>query len=97
MIQSSPDAAARGRFRWRALLAGPLVLVTSVAVVCGGALWLPAGSGGIDHLVLPLILFPVVWTGLFFHACLDRRLLRAWAIQGVLLLVNAALILPRMI
>lgn len=94
-MESSPHAAARARFRWRALLAGPLVLATSIAVVCGGALWLPAGSGGVDHLVLPLIVFPVVWTGLFFHACLDRRLLRAYAIQGALLLANAALILPR--
>jgi hypothetical protein len=93
---STGRAAQRGRFWWRVLLAGPVVALTSFAMLCGGSLWLPEGAAGIDHLALPLVLFPAIWAGLFFHACLDRRLMRAFAVHAVLLLANAALFLPRL-
>jgi hypothetical protein len=55
--------------RWlRVLLAGPLVILTSVTVTAGGALWLPKGAAEIDHLMLPILLFPAIWAALFFHA-----------------------------
>jgi hypothetical protein len=82
-------------FWWRILLAGPVVALTSFAMLCGGTQWMPAGAAGIDHLALPLVLFPAIWAALFFHACLERRLARAYAVHGVLLLANAALVLPR--
>lgn len=81
----------------RVLLAGPVATATSIAIMAGAALWLPRGAEGIDHLLLPLVLFPAIWTLLFFHACLDRKLVRAYAIQGALLLVNTALIAPQFI
>lgn len=80
----------------RVLLAGPLALITSTAAVSGSTLWLPQGAAGINHLMLPLFLFPAVWAGLFLYACLDRMLSRAYAVYAALLAFNAILILPRL-
>lgn len=80
----------------RVLLAGPFVLITSVATVCGSALWLPPGAAGINQLMLPMILFPVTWASLFLHACLDRLLSRALAVQLALLCSSAVLLFPRL-
>lgn len=85
---------SRRRLWLRILLAGPLTIVTSVTVMLGGACWLPQGAAQIDRLILPIVLFPAIWGTLFFHACLDSRLVRAYAIQGLLLVWNAALIAP---
>lgn len=89
-----PSDAARVRKWLRVTLAGPLPPVIAVAIVCGAVTWMPEGVAGINHLALPMIAFPAVWAGLFFHACLDRRLARAYAIHGTLLAVNVALIAP---
>lgn len=67
-------------------------MVTALVVMAGMALWLPGGAVGIDNLVLPLILVPVIWAALFFHACLDRRLGRVALVMAGLLAVHAALI-----
>lgn len=79
--------------RWlRFLLAGPGAIVVALVVMAGMALWLPGGAAGIDNLVLPLVLVPLIWAALFFHACLDRKLVRVAIVAGGLLLVHGALI-----
>lgn len=79
--------------RWsRGLLAGPFAFVTAAAVMAGGAVWVPRGAAQIDNIVLPIVLFPAIWALLFFYTCLDRRLLRAWALTLALLALNALLI-----
>lgn len=88
----SGPASRQIRFWLRVFLAGPLVAVTSLVLLAGGALWLPRGPAQIDHLLMPLIVFPAVWAALFFHACLDPRLGRAYALHGALLLLNGILI-----
>tara|TARA_R110000850_G_scaffold153763_4_gene277263 strand:+ start:16563 stop:16871 length:309 start_codon:yes stop_codon:yes gene_type:complete len=78
-----------GTRRWfRAILAGPVVFLTSVVVMAACALWVPEGAASIDNLVLPIVLFPVIWAALFFYACLDRKLLRAWGLVLVMLALN---------
>jgi hypothetical protein len=91
---SAREAMLRQRRRvlWRVLLAGPLVFVCAALVMCGGALWLPAGRAQIDNLVLPIVLFPAIWAALFFYACLDRQLHRAYWLIGALGLLHAAMI-----
>lgn len=79
--------------RWtRIALAGPGAVIVSLVVMAGMALWLPGGAAGIDNLVLPLVLVPLMWAGLFFHACLDRRLGRVALVALLLLAGHAALI-----
>jgi hypothetical protein len=76
----------------RGVLAGPVVFLAAAAVMAGGAVWIPGGAASIDNIVLPIVLFPAIWAALFFYACLDRRLLRAWLVTLALLGINAALI-----
>lgn len=87
------SAAAR---RWtRIALAGPGAVIVALVVMAGMALWLPGGSAGIDNLVLPLVLVPLIWAGLFFHACLDRRLGRVALVAFGLFAVHSALVVHK--
>lgn len=72
--------------------AGPGAAIAAVAVMAGMALWLPRGSAGIDNLVLPLVLFPLIWSALFFHACLDSRLGRVALVACGLFVLHAGLV-----
>ena len=47
---------------WRWLLAGPLALILGILSMAGLPMVLPAGAGGINHLVLPVVLFPLLWS-----------------------------------
>ena len=46
--------------RW--VLAGPLGFVLSILSLAGLPHLLPVGAGGVNHLLLPVIFFPVLWT-----------------------------------
>lgn len=82
----------RARGWMRAGLAGPGALVTALVVMAGMSLWLPGGTAGIDNLVLPLVLAPLIWAALFFHACLDARLGRVALVTLALLLAHGGLV-----
>jgi hypothetical protein len=79
--------------RWiRIGFAGPGAIVVAVVMMAGMTQWLPQGSAGIDNLVVPLVLLPIIWAALFFHACLDRDLRRVAVIALGLLLVHGGLV-----
>lgn len=79
--------------RWvRIGFAGPGAVIVALVVMAGMALWLPGGAAGIDNIVLPLVLVPLIWAGLFFHACLDGRLGRVALVATGLFLVHAGLV-----
>lgn len=86
------DSTERLR-RWlRGILAGPLALAAAVLVMTGSALWLPPGSAQVNNLVVPAILFPLLWTAFFLYACLDRKLARGYAVVGAFVAGNAGLV-----
>jgi hypothetical protein len=72
--------------------AGPGAVIIALVVMAGMALWLPGGAAGIDNLVLPLVLVPLIWSALFFHACLDKRVGRVALVAVGLFVVHATLI-----
>lgn len=74
--------------RW--VLAGPVALAVAYVVMAAMPLWLPQGAAGIDHLILPLVLFPALWAAAFLYACLAENLGRASVILIGALLVNGA-------
>lgn len=76
----------------RILLAGPVSIIVALTLLAGMPLWLPGGAAGIDNLVIPLVFAPLIWSALFFHACLDRSLMRIALVGGALFLVHAGLI-----
>ncbi len=93
VVETVTPASVGARTRWaRIVLAGPLALICSIAIMGGPLVWLPAGVGGVNHIVLPIVLYPAIWSGLFFYACFDRRLGRSYAIVGGLLVLHLALI-----
>jgi len=91
-IDTLPTSSPRRRAWSRGLLAGPVCLVTAVAVMAGAALWFPAGAAQINNIAVPIIVFPAIWAALFFYLMLDRHLGRAWLVAGALLLGHAGLI-----
>lgn len=76
----------------RGVLAGPLAFVASWILMAGAALYLPEGAAGIDNLVFPVVLFPLIWAVLFLYALLDRHLLRAYVVIGLVLASHGGLI-----
>lgn len=72
--------------------AGPGAVIVALAVMAGMTLWLPRGAAGIDNLVLPLVLVPLIWSALFFHACLDARLGRVALVALGLFVLHAGLV-----
>ncbi len=79
----------------RILLAGPGAIVVTLALLAGMPLWLPGGAAGIDNLAFPLVLAPLIWALLFFHACLDRSIARVATVAAMLLLVHGAMVATR--
>jgi hypothetical protein len=75
--------------------AGPGAAVIALVIMAGMALWVPGGAAGIDNLVLPLVLVPLIWAALFFHACLDARLGRVALVALGLFAVHAGLLAHR--
>lgn len=79
--------------KWiRVALAGPGAIVVSLVIMSGMPLWLPRGAAGVDNLVLPLILVPLIWAALFFHACLDRKLARVAIVAAALFFIHGGLV-----
>ena len=76
----------------RGLLAGPVAFLASWVLMAGAALYLPRGAAGIDNLVFPIILFPLIWALLFLYTLTDPRLLRASAVLALVLLTHGGLI-----
>ena len=74
--------------RW--ILAGPVALAVAIAVMAAMPLWFPEGTAGIDHLILPTILFPAIWAAAFFYACLSENLLRSSVLLIGVLAINGA-------
>ncbi|SFG03577.1 hypothetical protein SAMN05518801_10623 [Novosphingobium sp. CF614] len=72
--------------------AGPGAAIIALVIMAGMTLWVPRGTAGIDNLVLPLVLAPLIWAGLFFHACLDARLGRVAGVALGLLALHTALL-----
>lgn len=76
--------------RW--LLAGPGAVGSAIVATAAMPLWLPEGSAGVDHIVLPIVLFPAVWAVIFFYSILETNQLRALITLSVALLLNTALV-----
>ncbi|MDB5970196.1 MAG: hypothetical protein JWQ90_2646 [Hydrocarboniphaga sp.] len=96
-MQATSNSPPSSRLWPRIVLAGPLAFITAGLIMGGGALWLPEGAEHIDNLVLPIVLFPAIWALVFFYACLDRRIGRAYWVVLIAALVNAALIARHLI
>lgn len=64
--------------RW--LLAGPGAVAAALLFAMAMPTWLPKGAAGIDNIVFPLILVPLIWAVVFVYACVEESLLRCTAV-----------------
>lgn len=72
--------------RW--LLAGPGALVVAVLVIAAMPLWVPQGQAGVNNIVYPLILSPLIWAVAFVYAVIENNLVRGCCILAGLVLVH---------
>ena len=73
----------------RCVTAGPLTLIAAVLTMASTPLWLPNGAAGVDHIILPILLFPAFWAVYFFYALIETRPMRALFIFAAVLISNA--------
>ncbi|MEM7691236.1 MAG: hypothetical protein AAF194_02165 [Pseudomonadota bacterium] len=64
----------------RALVAGPLAILTAVLAMAATPLVTPASEGGVDHFIFPILLFPGYLAGACLYAVIDDKLARAAAV-----------------
>lgn len=76
----------------RCIAAGPLTLFAALATMAAAPVILPSGAAGIDHLILPILLFPAFWAAYFFYALLERNPVRGFAVITVMILANVLVI-----
>lgn len=70
-------------------LAGPITLMLSIFTMAAMSLWFPPGIANVNHLVFPLVLFPLIWATSFFYSVLEVNIKRAWISLILVLLANA--------
>ena len=72
-------------------LAGPLAVIVSVVFMLGMAVWFPAGAGKINNIIMPLVLFPLLWALCFFYAYMSRQLKWVGMVFLMLLIAHGVL------
>jgi len=87
--RSRPDLRAAG-YAVACLL---LAFVFGVVVTAGATKWMPPGRGGVDHIIVPVVLFPLIWIGFVVPLHASRRRGRAWAAVGVITAVHLGLVI----
>ena len=82
------------RYLWsgRFWLAGLATLVVSILIMAAMSLWLPEGDAKINNLIVPLVLFPLIWACVFFYVLLERKPKRLYLTMLLLFLVNGGLV-----
>ncbi|MEM1079371.1 MAG: hypothetical protein AAGI09_12655 [Pseudomonadota bacterium] len=93
------SASAQGRdivrvsprlLRW--IAAGPVALIATFAVMGGMALWWPKGPAGLDHIAMPIVLFPMIWVGWVTYGVIADLPGRALGVMAGVTLGNCILI-----
>ncbi|MEM9247843.1 MAG: hypothetical protein AAGB05_03990 [Pseudomonadota bacterium] len=77
-------------FRW--VLAGPVALVVAVLFMASMPTLLPPGRGGVDHFVLPVILFPLIWAIAVLYPVMTEHLGRATLVFCAVLAAEIAIV-----
>ena len=88
MLPNSP----RFRATSYALASLTAAFLVAVLVVAGATRWLPQGRAGIDHIVVPIVVFPLIWIVLAVALYAARRRSTAWAVVAVIALINVGLV-----
>ena len=86
--QSHPRTA-----RW--ILGGPIAFLVALLFMASMPLILPAGRGGVNHLVMPVVLFPLIWVVALLYPVMAARIGRAAVVMDAVLVSEIAMILSK--
>lgn len=75
--------------RW--LLAGPGAIIAALLFVMAMPVWLPEGAAGVDHVVWPQVLAPLIWALFCTYTCIEEKLARGVYITAGIVLVCGVL------
>lgn len=81
--------SAFSAIRRRHLIACVLALLTAVVMIPGMTTYLPFDVS--DRILLPIMLFPLLWLGLFLYAYLAERVWHPTVLMLVLVMSHAGL------
>ena len=73
-------------------LTGPATLIVSFIVMLAMAAWFPPGVGKVNNIIVPLVMFPLIWAWLFFYTYLTDNCRRAWGMLIGLFMINGAIL-----
>lgn len=76
--------------RW--VLAGPAALLISILIMASFPMILPKGAGGVNHLIFPVLAFPLIWATLIILPVSTRRIEKMSMIYAALALLCLAII-----
>ncbi|MEM9370057.1 MAG: hypothetical protein AAGA26_02750 [Pseudomonadota bacterium] len=76
--------------RW--LTGGPGAFIATILIMAVMPLWMPQGAAKIDHIVMPVVLFPLIWCLIFLYTCLEENLSRSVAVIVGLILVHTGFV-----
>ncbi len=79
-------------FNPRFWLSGPATLIVSLEVMLAMAVWFPPGIGNVNNIMMPLVMFPLIWSVLFFYTYLTQSMLTAWWVLSALVAGNSAIL-----
>ncbi|MBH0055459.1 hypothetical protein I6F65_00625 [Pseudoalteromonas sp. SWXJZ94C] len=65
--------------RRRHFLACVLALITAVIIIPGMTTYLPFGMN--EQILLPILLFPIIWTALFIYAYLAQKVWQPFVVM----------------
>ncbi|HET9960080.1 MAG TPA: hypothetical protein VFQ61_36560 [Polyangiaceae bacterium] len=66
--------------------------VCALIVVAGASKWFPPGAAGLDQIVVPLSVFPIVWAAFVLVLHVAQHRARAWCFVAAITALHAVLI-----
>ncbi|MQY44426.1 hypothetical protein GG681_17420 [Epibacterium sp. SM1969] len=87
----------RNTLRTRWISAGPLALLMAILSMASLPHIWPPGEGGVDHLVMPVVLFPLIWAVLVVLPLLPERPGKFLVVYSVTIVVELALLVAGLV
>ena len=81
----------------RCLLAGPGAVAAGLMTTYGMPVWWPSGIAGVNHLIWPLILGPLVWALFLLYGIVEENIERGFAVCVAVIVVNGVLVVAVLI
>lgn len=86
-LKTPTKNASFSHLTWRHIGACVMALVTATVTIPGMTTYLPLSAA--DQILIPILLFPLIWLGLFLYAYLAKQAYRPWLLMALLFASHA--------